>query len=67
MALVGTRIETMREGDANVAVKTDVVVDTKTGLLLERKTVLVAVPTEDGQTAIITAQKTEVAVIQVTV
>ena len=65
MAVVGTRIETMREGDTNVAVKTDIVVDTETGLVVERKTFLAEVQTEDGGTAIIAAQKTEVSAIQV--
>ena len=65
MALVGTRIEMMREGDANVAVKTDIVVDTETGLVVERKTVLAEVQTEDGGTAIVAAQQTEVAAIRV--
>lgn len=65
MALVGTRVERIREGDTNMAIKTEVVADTETGLLLERKTIVAEVQTEDGQTAIIAGQKTSVAAIQV--
>ena len=66
MALVGaSRVETMREGNTNVVVKTDMVVDTDTGLLLERKTILAAVPTADGNTAIVAGQRTSVVSIQV--
>ena len=55
----------MRDGATNVAVKTEMVVDTETGLLLERKTLLAEVQTEDGGTAIIAGQRTSVAAVQV--
>ena len=61
MALVGTRVETMREGNTNLAVKTDILLDPETGLVVERKTVVASVQTEDGRTAVITGQKTTVA------
>ena len=65
MAIVGTKLEVMKEGNANVAVKTEQVLDIQTGLLLERKTVVAAVPTESGETAVISAQKTSLAAVQV--
>ena len=65
MAIVGTKLEVMREGNAEVAVKTERVLDTKTGLVLERKTVVAAVPTQDGKTAIIAGQRTSLAAVQV--
>ena len=65
MALVGTRVEAMRDGNTNLTVRTDVVLDTETGLVLERKTVVAEVQTEDGKTAVIASQKTSVAAVQV--
>lgn len=65
MAVVGTKVETMQEGDTKVAVKTDVMVDTNTGLLMERKTVFAEVPTEGGGTAVIAGQRTSLAAIEV--
>lgn len=65
MAVVGTKVEVMREGDTNVAVKTDIVVDSETGLVFKRQTVVAEVETGDGQTAFIAGQKTELAAIQV--
>ena len=65
MAVVGSKIETMRDGDTTVAVKTDIVVDTNTGLLLERKTVLAGVQTDSGETAVVVGQKTTLAAVQV--
>lgn len=60
MAVVGSRIETMQDGDIKVAVKTDMVLDTTTGVLLERKTVLAG-----NDKAMVAGQKTTVAAIQV--
>ena len=65
MAVVGTRVETMRDGNTNLAVKTDIMVDPKSGLVLERKTVVAEVKTEDGRTAVVAGQKTSVTAIQV--
>ena len=65
MAIVGTKVKIVREENINLAVKTEQVLDTKTGLLLERKTVVAAVPTESGETAVISAQKTSLAAVQV--
>ena len=65
MALVGSRVEAMRDGDTNLAVKTDVILDPSSGLMLERKTVVAEVQTRDGRTAIVAGQKTSVAAIQV--
>lgn len=68
MALVGTRVETQQDGDTAVAVRTDVLVDTETGLLLERKTVVAEVLTESGNhKAVIAGQKTSIAAVQVLV
>lgn len=65
MAIVGTKVEMMREGNTNVAVKTDVVLDMETGAVLERKTVLAAAPTASGDVAMITAQRTSVTALPV--
>ena len=65
MAVVGTKLEVMREGNANVAVKTEQVLDMETGLLLERKTVIAAVSTGDGKADVIAAQKISLAAVQV--
>jgi hypothetical protein len=64
MALVGTRVEAIREGNTNLTVKTDILLDPETGLVVERKTVVAEVQTEDGKTAVIAAQKTTVAAVQ---
>lgn len=66
MALVGTRVQTVHDGENTVAVKTDVVVDTETGLVLERQTVLAEVLTESGNhKAVVAGQQTRVSAIQV--
>ena len=65
MALVGTRVEAIREGNTNLTVKTDILLDPETGLVVERKTVVAEVQTEDGKTAVIAGQKTTVAAVQV--
>ena len=65
MAVVGTKFEVMREGNAEVAVKTEQVLDIETGLVLERKTVVAAVPTKDGKTAVIAGQQTSLAAVEV--
>ena len=64
MALVGTRVEAIREGNTNLTVKTDILLDPETGLVVERKTVVAEVQTEDGKTAVIAGQRT-VAAVQV--
>lgn len=66
MAVVGSSVETIRDGDTTVAVQTDVLVDAQTGLVLERKTVLAEVISEDGTPrAVVAGQKTTVAAVQV--
>ena len=65
MALVGTRVEAIREGNTNLTVKTDILLDPETGLVVERKTVVAEVQTEDGKTAVIAGQRTTVAAVQV--
>ena len=62
MALVGgSRVETVQDGENTLAVKTDVVVDTESGLLVERKTVVAEVLTESGNhKAILVGQQTTV-------
>ena len=65
MAVVSTKVEVMREGNAEVAVKTEQVLDVETGLVLERKTIVAAVPTKDGKTAVIAGQQTTLAAVQV--
>ena len=66
MALVGSRVQAMQDGDNAMAVRTDVVLDDETGLLLERKTVVAEVLTESGNhKALLVGQQTSVAPIQV--
>lgn len=66
MALVGTRVQTVRDGENAVAVKTDIVLDVETGLVLERKTVVAEVLTESGNhKAVVAGQQTRVAAVQV--
>lgn len=66
MALVATKVETVKEGNTNLTVKSDIVLDTETGLVLERKTVLAEVATESGQhVAVVAGQQTRVAAIRV--
>ena len=68
MAVVGSRVQTMQDGDNAMAVKTDVVVDTETGLLLERKTVVAEVLTESGNhKTLLVGQRTSVAAVEVNV
>lgn len=66
MAVVGSRVEAIQDGDTAVAVRTDVLVDAQTGLVFERKTVLAEVISEDGTPrAVVAGQKTTVAAMQV--
>ena len=67
MALIGgSRVQTIQDGDNAVAVKTDVVADTETGLVLERKTVVAEVLTESGNhKTLLVGQKTSVAAVEV--
>ena len=68
MAVVGSRVQTVQDGDNAVAIKTDIVLDTETGLLLERKTVVAEVLTESGNhKALVVGQKTSVAAVKVNV
>lgn len=64
-AVVGTRVETVREGDTTVTVKTEMLLDPESGVVVERKTVVAEVQTEDGKTAVIAGQKTSVAAVEV--
>ena len=68
MALVGSRVQTAQDGGNAMAVKTDVVIDAETGLLVERKTVVAEVLTESGNhKALLVGQKTSVAAVEVIV
>lgn len=64
-AVVGTRVETVREGDTTVTVKIEMLLDPESGVMVERKTVVAEVQTEDGKTAVIAGQKTSVAAVEV--
>ena len=62
MALIGTRVQAAVDGDNTVAVRTDVLLDPETGLMVERKTVVVEVLTESGNhKALLVGQRTSVA------
>ena len=65
MAMVGSRVQAMQDEDGNtVAVKTDVMVDPQSGLLVERKTVVAEVFSESGQhKAVLVGQQTNVAAV----
>ena len=63
--VVGTRVETVREGDTTVTVKIEMLLDPESGVVVERKTVVAEVQTEDGKTAVIAGQKTSVAAVEV--
>ena len=66
MALIaGSRLQTAEGSDGAVAVKTDMVLDTETGLMVERKTVYAKVRTESGSEALLVGQQTRVAGVQV--
>ena len=67
MALIaGSRLQTAEGSDGGtVAVKTDMVLDTETGLMVERRTILAKVRTESGGEALLVGQQTRVAAIQV--
>ena len=61
-------MQTIQDGDNAVAVKTDVVADTETGLVLERKTVVAEVLTESGNhKTLLVGQKTTVAAVEVNI
>ena len=64
MAVVVSKIEAMQDGDTTVA-DIDIVVDTDTALLLERKTVIAGVQTDSGETVVVAGQKTTLAAVQV--
>lgn len=65
MALVGTKIEVAQQGDGStIGVKTDVVVDQRTGLMAEKKTLVADVPLEGGGTARIAAEQTRVIAVR---
>ena len=63
--MVGTRVEVLRDGDTNLTFKTEMVLDTETGVMVERKTVVAEVELEDGTTAVIAGQNISVAQVQV--
>ena len=67
MALVGgTKVETIQDGDNTVAVKTDIILDTETGLVMERKTVVAEILSESGHhKAVVAGQQIRVAAVQV--
>ena len=58
MALVGTRVDVAQQGDGTtIGVRTDVVVDQRTGLVAEKKTIVAEVPIEGGGTALIAGEQ----------
>ena len=57
MAYVGYEVEVVREGDVAVGRVVDHVVDSRTGLIVERERIAVRVPTEDGGTAIVVEKR----------
>ena len=58
MALIGTRVEVAQEEDGTtVGVRTDVVVDKHTGLVVEKKTIVAEVPIEGGGTTLIAEEQ----------
>ena len=63
--MVGSRVQAMQDEDGNtVAVKTDVMVDPQSGLLVERKTVVAEVFSESGQhKAVLVGQQTNVTAV----
>ena len=67
MALVGgTKVETIQDGENTVAIKTDIIMDTETGIVMERKTMVAEILSESGHhKAIVAGQQTRVAAIQV--
>ena len=67
MALIaGSRLQTAEGSDGAVAVKTDLVLDMETGLMVERKTIIAKVLTESGNhEALLVGQQTRVAGVQV--
>ena len=65
MALVGTKVQVAQDGNTTMAVKTDLVVDERTGLVAERKTVVAEVMTESGHKAVVTGEQIRVASVAV--
>lgn len=64
MAVVGSRIDAVQDGENTVAVKTDVLVDPQSGLVLEKKTVVAEVLSESGQhKALLVGERTSVAAV----
>lgn len=55
----------MRDGDVEVAVKTDTVLNIRTGEVVQQKTFVAAVPTADGNIAVLAGKKTAVAAPEV--
>lgn len=65
MALVGTKVEVAQDGNTTMAVKTDLVIDERTGLVAERKTVVAEVMTESGHKAVVAGEQIRVASVAV--
>ena len=59
-----TRIRYEQFGEATLGVREDLVVDTQTGLVAKQQTVVAAVPTDGGQTAILVGQTTTAGLLQ---
>ena len=58
MALIGTRIQVAQQRDGTtVGVRTDLVVDDRTGLVAEKKTMVAEVPLQGGGTALVAGEQ----------
>jgi len=58
MALIGTRIQVAQQRDGTtVGVRTDLVVDERTGLVAEKKTMVAEVPMDGGGTALVAGEQ----------
>lgn len=60
MALVGREIEVAQEGDVAVGRITDTVYNPETGIMAERETTAIEIPTENGETAHLITQEVRV-------
>lgn len=59
-----SRVRVEQHGDATFGLREEYLIDTETGLLVKRETLVAAVPVEGGKTALIVGQKTTAAVAE---
>ena len=59
-----SRIRYEQFGEATLAMREDIVVDTQTRVVAKQETVVAAVPTDGGQTAILVGQTTTAGLLQ---